>query len=75
MMLTGAQVKRASDAILAAYTLDELRAALWKTMGVDPDDVSPRVERPTVVFNLINWAERTGRTAELLAALKVTIDG
>jgi formylglycine-generating enzyme required for sulfatase activity len=71
MQLTGKQVGDLQEALLDAFpTKDELRMLariqLNETLAAIADGANQRV----VIFNLVSWAERTGRVADLVAGAR-----
>jgi formylglycine-generating enzyme required for sulfatase activity len=67
--LSGSQVEQVRRAILAGYTrLDDLREMLRIEMGEQLDAVAGAGKLEAVAFNLVEWADQTGRAAELIAA-------
>lgn len=66
MPLTGPQLHQIHQAILAAYTRDELRRVLKVGMDVDFDAVVPEKAFGEQVFALVEWADRQGMAAELV---------
>jgi len=67
-MLTGAQVNRITDALLAAYTRDELHRMVRAGMDVDfTHHAAPDKPYDAQVFDFVEWADRQERVAELIA--------
>lgn len=65
-MLTGPQLSRITDALLAAYSRDELRQVMLACMDVDfTHPVSPDKPYAAQVFEFVEWANREGRALEL----------
>ena len=72
MPLTGPQHQQIQDALLAAFDDAGLRQLVpAKQLDADLDAVAGGKNKTEVVLNLIAWAEREGRIADLIAgALK-----
>lgn len=67
MPLTGPQRSRIVDALLAAYSRDELRKMVTARMNVDfVRHVSAEKAYEAQVFEFVEWADRQGRALELL---------
>lgn len=66
--LTGEQIKQIHDALLSGYTLGTLRMMLRMELNIDLATVAGGDNTSIVVFNLIDWAERTGKVTSLIAA-------
>jgi hypothetical protein len=66
--LTGPQFKQLHAALLAAYTEESLAQMLKLELDVDLAHVAGGSNFSAVAFNLIDWAQRTGRLAALIAA-------
>jgi hypothetical protein len=71
MRLTGPQVKLLRDAILSGFKLSELKQLVLFDLSKDLDEITTDTDKSTVVFELIEWAGRDGRTAELIRAVLV----
>lgn len=68
--LTGAQIKRVIDAIQAAYTYDGLRVVITTCLNEDLDSLVPvNKAYPYQLFELVRWANRQGRIAEMVKCL------
>lgn len=68
MTLTGSQIAQLLDAPLAAYPRrDDLRMRVRVELGENLDASDGGDTLRAVAFSLIEWAQRTGRTAELVA--------
>ena len=65
MRLTGAQTKQLHDAILSAFSGSDLEQLVKFELNERLDNITPNGALGLVVFNLIQWAEREGRTEEL----------
>ena len=70
MRLTGESFKQLRDALVAAFIEDELHAMLFIKLELDLDAIVQPGPRITRVENLIHWADRNGRTQDLLNAAK-----
>lgn len=68
MKLTGAQVEQLHDAMLAAYTPDSLRMMVRIKLDVSLHDIVADAPLSTMVFDLIEWAEKNHQTVQLLQA-------
>jgi hypothetical protein len=66
--LTGPQFKQLHEALLAAFNQEELTRMVMMDMGVNINSVAGGSNLSAVVFNLIDWAQRTGRLGELVTA-------
>lgn len=73
--LTGAQVGALQAALLDAFDRLALAQMLRVQMEADLDVVAGNGPLQDVVFTLIQWAERTGRTAELVAGARAANPG
>lgn len=67
MSLTGAQVQELQDALVRAFDQGALLQMARVQLEVNLFAVAGGNSLNDVVFNLIAWAERTGRTADLIA--------
>lgn len=67
MPLTGPQLTQIHQAILAAYTRDDLRRMLAVDMHLDFDAVVPDKAFSDQMFALVTWADQHGRVADLIA--------
>lgn len=71
MTLTGAQIAQLLAALLAAYPRrDDLRMMVRVELGENLDAIAGGDTLRAVAFSLIEWAQRTGRTAELIAGAR-----
>lgn len=71
MTLTGAQIAQLRDALLAAYPRrDDLHMMVRVELGENLDAIAGGDTLRAVAFSLIEWAQRTGRTAELIAGAR-----
>lgn len=71
MTLTGAQIAQLLDALLAAYPRrDDLRLMVRVELGENLDAIAGGDTLRAVAFSLIEWAQRTGRVAELIAGAR-----
>jgi formylglycine-generating enzyme required for sulfatase activity len=66
MSVTGPQLDRITEAILAAYSRDELRRVLHMCMDIDFDAIAPDKGFAVQVYELAQWANRRDRALELL---------
>jgi hypothetical protein len=67
MPLTGSQIGRIQNALLAAFDRNELRRVLRVCLEVSLDAVtSDKLSYRALVFELVEWADRAGRVLELL---------
>lgn len=64
--LTGPQFKSLQEAILSTYTPDSLRGMVKVNLENDLDAIAGGSNFSAIVFNLIDWAQRTGRLSELI---------
>lgn len=71
MTLTGSQIAQLLDALLDAYPRrDDLRVMVRVELGEHLDAIAGGDTLRAVAFNLIEWAQRTGRTDELIAGAR-----
>lgn len=71
MTLTGAQIAQLRAALLAAYPRrDDLRMMVRVELGENLDAIAGGDTLRAVAFSLIEWAQRTGRTEELIAGAR-----
>ena len=67
MPFSGAQLSSITDALLAAYSRDELRRMVKARMNVDfSQHVSAERTYDAQVFGFVEWADRQGQALELL---------
>jgi formylglycine-generating enzyme required for sulfatase activity len=66
--LTGRQVQALHDALLNAYSAETLRRMVRIELNVNLEAIAGGESLRDIVYRLIEWAERTGRTMELVAA-------
>jgi len=67
MLLEGSQLSRITDALLAAYTYDELRRMLKELMNVDFSHLTAAEKTfAAQVFELVEWFDRQGRLVDLV---------
>jgi len=64
--LSGQQFKSLQEALLFTYTPELLRGMLKVNLEVDLDAIAGGSNFSAIVFNLIDWAQRTGRLSELI---------
>lgn len=67
MALTGRQIAELQHALLQAFDAGSLAQMVRVELDTSLEAVAGGANFGEVVFNLVLWAERTGRTAELLA--------
>jgi hypothetical protein len=70
MALTGAQAKKLSQAILSAFSGDDLEQLVRFDLNERLDNIVPAGPLSTVVLRLIEWAENNGATQEFLQAIQ-----
>jgi len=71
MTLAGSQIAQLLDALLAAYPRrDDLRMMVRVELNENLDAIAGGDTLRVVAFSLIEWAQRTGRTAELIAGAR-----
>lgn len=69
--LTGKQYKTLYNALQGAFDYDKLQRLLRFELDQSLDQIASKYENmENVLFNVIGWAERQGRIAELIAAVK-----
>ena len=66
--LSGPQFKQFHEALLAAFDQESLTLMVRLEMGVNINSVAGGSNFSAVAFNLIDWAQRTGRLGELITA-------
>lgn len=66
--LSGPQFKQFHEALLAAFDQEALTQMVRLEMGVNISSVAGGSNFSAVAFNLIDWAQRTGRLGELITA-------
>jgi hypothetical protein len=66
--LSGPQFKKFHEALLAAFDQEALTQMVRMEMGVNINSVAGGSNLSAIAFNLIDWAQRTGRLSELIAA-------
>jgi hypothetical protein len=66
--LTGAQYRDFQNALLSAFDGNELRQMVRIELDENLDAIAGGNDLRTVVFNLIDWARRTGRLGALMGA-------
>jgi hypothetical protein len=67
MSLTGSQIEQLQTALLHAFDEPSLTQMVRIRLGEDIRAVAGGANLSDLVFSLITWAERTGRTSELIA--------
>jgi hypothetical protein len=71
MHLTGSQIAHLLDALLAAYPRrDDLRMMVRLELNENLDAIAGGDTLRAMAFSLIEWAQRTGRTVELIDAAR-----
>ncbi len=71
MKLAGSQIAQLLEALLDAYPRrDDLRMMVRVELGENLDAIAGGDTLRAVAFSLIEWAQRTGRTAALIAAAR-----
>jgi pimeloyl-ACP methyl ester carboxylesterase len=68
--LTGPQVKQLQEAIKSGFTVAELEQLVLFKLNERFDNITTDASLSTVVFELIQWTERNGRTSELIRAVE-----
>jgi hypothetical protein len=68
--LKGPQAEQLRDAILSAFSGADLEQLLRFDLNLRLGDIVPNGPMNQIVFNLIDWVERQGRTEELIQALQ-----
>jgi hypothetical protein len=66
--LSGAQFKQFHEALLSAFDKSTLGQMVQFELGVNINAVAGGDNMSAVAFNLIDWAQRTGRLGDLIAA-------
>lgn len=66
--LTGAQFGALQAALLSAFTLETLRPMVKVGLNETLDAIAGGSNLSAVIFSLIEWAQRTGRLADLVRA-------
>ncbi len=67
---TAAWLERTHNAILSAFSRDELRQAVQFTLGLPLEEITADAPLGTQVFDLLLWSARMGRTLDLVQALR-----
>ena len=70
MSLTGPQHQQLQSALLAAFDEAGLRILARQELETDLDAVAGGKNKTEIVLNLIAWAEREGRVADLIAGAR-----
>ncbi len=71
MTLAGSQIAQLLDALLDAYPRrDDLRMMVRVELNENLDAIAGGDTLRAVAFSLIEWAQRTGRTADLIAGAR-----
>lgn len=66
--LTGKQIERLCDALVAAFDRSELEQLTRIDLEENLEAIAGSGKLSVVVFDLVTWAQRTGRVGDLLAA-------
>jgi hypothetical protein len=69
-VLTGVQIGQFLDALLAAYSREELTRMVRIRLDANLDAIAGSGDLSTVCFNLIGWAISQGEVARLIAAVQ-----
>ncbi len=69
MALTGSQILKLTDAIVSAYTREELRLVLRTRMDESFEEKVPNNPLKIQVFDFVEWANRVGRENELVRCI------
>ncbi|MDY3558400.1 effector-associated domain EAD1-containing protein [Gemmata sp. JC673] len=67
--LSGQQVKQLQQCLLSSFNFDELSRIVQFELNEQFASIAPPGTMSTATFELVMWAERTGRTAELIKAV------
>jgi hypothetical protein len=70
MPLTGDQVRRLHEAIVSDFSRPEMERLVRFGLAERLDEISPEGPLDMVVLELIQWAERQGRTEDLIQAVR-----
>ena len=71
MTLTGAQISQLLEALLSAYPRqDDLRLMVRVELDENLDAIAGGGNLRAIIFSLIEWANHTGRTVELIAGAR-----
>jgi len=73
MPLIGPQYQQLQDAFLRAFDEPSLKRMVRFGLGEDLSAIAGGADFSDTVFELIGWAERSGRTAELVAAAAAAV--
>ncbi|MFN8470029.1 MAG: effector-associated domain EAD1-containing protein [Caldilineaceae bacterium] len=73
MSLTGPQYQQLQDALLHAFDEPSLKRMVRFGLGEDLAAIAGGASFAETVFELIGWAERSGRTAEFVAAAAAAV--
>lgn len=68
MKFTAQQFKQLQEIMLGAFTLASLKQMVRFELGENLDSIAGGGNSSEVVFNLLDWAERTGRANDLVEA-------
>jgi hypothetical protein len=66
--LSGSQFKQLHEALLSAFDQESLTKMVRLEMDVNINSVAGGSNLSAIAYNLIDWAQRTGRLGELIAA-------
>jgi HEAT repeat protein len=70
MALSGTSEKRLHHAILSGFSRSDLERLVWFELNERLENITRPGPLNDVVFDLIHWAEKNGRTEELLRAIQ-----
>src|SRR4051812_40549544 len=68
MPIPGVMVEEICDAILSGYDANELAMMVRTKLGVTLNVIVGQGPLGTMVFDLVEWSEKRGKTAELIRA-------
>lgn len=68
MAVDGKIVQEFQDALLSAFSAAELTRLVRIELGENIEEIAIGANQTQVVFELITWADRRGRLADLVAA-------
>jgi hypothetical protein len=69
--LSGEEQRKLHEAIVAHFSIPELERAFEFSLEVELASIAPsQSSKKRVVFEILKWAKRVGRTEELVEALK-----
>jgi hypothetical protein len=73
--LTAAQQEQLRDALLSAFTLEDLKTLVYFKLGADLEDIAGETNRRDAIFKLIRWAIQKERIEELVAGARAENPG